>query len=124
MTRFQPDGWPTVIPRLFATDVDHLIKFITSVFDAHGQRRAGGPSELRIGDSLIMVSDGGGVRDARPGFLYVYVKNTDEIYQRALDAGALMIEKPVDMPYGDRRAMVQDPWGNLWQIATHCPPIA
>jgi uncharacterized glyoxalase superfamily protein PhnB len=23
------------------------------------------------------------------------------------------------MPYGDRRAMVEDRWGNRWQIATH-----
>jgi PhnB protein len=116
-----PDG--SSVEDGFGEDVDHLIKFITSVFDAHGQRRTGVPSELRIGDSLIMVSDGGGIRNARPGFLYVYVENTDETYQRAIDAGALMIEEPVDMPYGDRRAMVQDPWGNLWQIATHRAPI-
>jgi len=47
------------------------------------------------------------------------VENTDKAYQRALEAGALTIEKPVDTPYGDRRATVQDPWGNIWQIATH-----
>jgi predicted 3-demethylubiquinone-9 3-methyltransferase (glyoxalase superfamily) len=23
------------------------------------------------------------------------------------------------MPYGDRRCMVKDKWGNTWQIATH-----
>jgi len=23
------------------------------------------------------------------------------------------------MPYGDRRGMVKDEWGNTWQIATH-----
>jgi uncharacterized glyoxalase superfamily protein PhnB len=72
---------------------------------------------MRIGDSLIMVSDGG-VREVRPTFLYVYVENTDETYQRAIEAGALTIEGPADMPYGDRRAMVQDRWGNTWQIAT------
>jgi PhnB protein len=37
----------------------------------------------------------------------------------ALEAGALTIEKPVDMPDGDRWATAQDPWGNIWQIATH-----
>ncbi|MBV8285323.1 MAG: VOC family protein [Hyphomicrobiales bacterium] len=59
------------------------------------------------------------MRQAPPVFLYVYVENADDAYQRALEAGALAIEKPADMPYGDRRAMVQDPWGNIWQIATH-----
>ena len=119
MTKFQPDGWPTVIPRVFTADVDGVVRFLKSVFGARGEVRIGVPAELRIGDSLIMVSDGGGIREARPTFLYVYVKNTDETYQRALDAGALTIETPADMPYGDRRAMVLDPWGNIWQIATH-----
>jgi PhnB protein len=65
-----------------------------------------------------MVSDGGGVREVRPTFLYVYSESTDETYRRAIEAGALTIEEPADMPYGDRRATVQDPWGNIWQIAT------
>jgi hypothetical protein len=43
---------------------------------------------------LILVSDGGGAREARKAFLYVYVENTDKAYQRALEAGALTIEKP------------------------------
>jgi len=25
----------------------------------------------------------------------------------------------MDMPYGDRRCMVEDQWGNTWQIATY-----
>ena len=119
MTESQPVNGPTVIPRIFTEDVAGVIGFLKSVFGAHGQTRIGAPAEMRIGDSLIMVSDGGGVREARPSFLYVYVENTDETYQRALDAGALVIEEPADMPYGDRRATEQDPWGNIWQIATH-----
>ncbi|MGH6798832.1 MAG: VOC family protein [Roseiarcus sp.] len=74
---------------------------------------------MRIGDSIVMVSDGGGMREASLTFLYVYVENTDETYRRAIDAGARSIEEPADMPYGDRRAMVQDQWGNTWQIATY-----
>jgi uncharacterized glyoxalase superfamily protein PhnB len=37
----------------------------------------------------------------------------------ARDAGAASLEKPMDTPYGDRRATVLDSWGNTWQIATH-----
>jgi uncharacterized glyoxalase superfamily protein PhnB len=119
MTRFQPHGWPTVIPRIFTNDVAGVVGFLKSVFGAHGQLRVGAPAEIRIGDSLLMVSDGGGVREERPAFLYVYVENADEAYRRAIEAGALMIEMPIDTPYGDRRATVRDPWGNIWQIATH-----
>jgi uncharacterized glyoxalase superfamily protein PhnB len=124
MNTFQPDGWPTVVPRIFTRDVAGLIDFLKSVFRAHGEMRGGAPAEMRIGDSLIMVSDGGGVREARPAFLYVYVENTDETYRRALEAGALTVERPTDTPYGDRRATVQDPWGNIWQIATHAGMLA
>jgi uncharacterized glyoxalase superfamily protein PhnB len=54
-----------------------------------------------------------------PAFLYVYVDDSDSTYKRALLAGATSLEEPADMPYGDRRAMVRDRWGNTWQIATH-----
>jgi uncharacterized glyoxalase superfamily protein PhnB len=52
-------------------------------------------------------------------FLYVYVDDVDATYQRALKAGAVSIEDPRNVPYGDRRAMVKDPFGNDWQIATY-----
>ena len=39
------------------------------------------------------------------------------MYERAIAAGAVSLEDPRDTPYGDRRAMVRDPFGNLWQIA-------
>jgi uncharacterized glyoxalase superfamily protein PhnB len=58
-------------------------------------------------------------RQSMLAFLYVYVEDADAAFQRALDRGAQSLEKPQDMPYGDRRAMIRDPWGNTWQIATH-----
>jgi uncharacterized glyoxalase superfamily protein PhnB len=68
-----------------------------------------------------MVSSAG-ERDLFPAFLYVYVDNADRTYRRALDAGAESIEGPLDTPYGDRRAMVRDPFGNVFQIAHRNPP--
>ena len=43
----------------------------------------------------------------------------DIAYRRAVEADATVIEEPQDMFYGDRRATVRDPFGNIWQIATH-----
>jgi len=114
----QPDGWHTVTPRIVTSDAAGLVGFLRAVFDADGELRCGAPTELKIGDSFVMISQGGGVREARPAFLYVYVKNADETYQRAMTAGAESIERPADMPYGDRRATVRDAWANIWQIAT------
>jgi len=118
MKKFKPDGWPTVTPRIVTRDVAGLVEFLKAVFDARGKERDGAPAEMQIGDSIVMVSDGGGQREAMPAFLYVYVDDVDRTYRRAVAAGATSLEAPADMPYGDRRAMVRDAWGNLWQVAT------
>jgi PhnB protein len=76
-----------------------------------------GPAEIRIGNSVVMVS-AAGQREPFPAFLYVYVDDADGAYQRALAAGAAALEEPFDTPYGDRRAMVRDPSGNVFQIAS------
>lgn len=119
MSTFKRAGWPTVTPRIFTRDVAGVVGFLKSVFDAGGARRADAPAEMRIGDSIIMVSDGGREREPTTAFLHVYVQDTDETYRRAIAAGAEPVEEARDMPYGDRRAMVRDPWGNTWQIATY-----
>ena len=119
MTKFQRDGWHTVTPRIFVQDPERLITFIKHVFRARGEYRPGRPAEIRIGDSVVMVSDGDGLREPAPAFLYVYVEDADWTYRRAIEANAVSIEAPADMPYGDRRAMVKDEWGNTWQIATY-----
>jgi PhnB protein len=43
-------------------------------------------AEIRIGDSVVIVSGGDGLRDPMPAFLYVYVDDTDSTYRRALAA--------------------------------------
>ena len=108
-------------PRIITQDVAGLVGFMARVFAASGELHAGRPAEMRIGDSIVMVSDGGGLRDAMPAFLYLYVDDVDETFARALAAGARPIEDPADMPYGDRRATVLDSWGNLWQMAARLP---
>ena len=121
MKNFQPDGRHTVTPRIITPKPEEMVHFVKEVFCGQGEFQVNRPAEIRIGDSLIMISDGGGLREPVSAFLYVYVENADETYQRAVEAGAETLELPSDQPYGDRRAMVKDPWGNLWQIASHKP---
>ena len=111
-----PAGYHTVTPRIVVEDVDGVVRFLRGTFGAIGEVTAGRPAELRIGDSLVMIS-GAGERDMFPAFLYVYVDDADAVYERAIAAGASTIEAPLDTPYGDRRAMVRDPFGNVFQIA-------
>ncbi len=113
-----PEGWHTVTPRIVVHEAKHLVEFLKQVFGATGEYRQALPSEVRIGDSVVMISDAG-TRSPMTAFLHVYVSDTDATYRRALDAGARTLEAPSIMPYGDRRCMVEDKWGNTWQIATH-----
>ena len=117
-----PEGWPVLVPRIVTDDVVGLASFLREVFAVTGDTLAGRPTELRFpgpGDSLVMLSDPI-ARERHRAFLYVYVEDADATFARAVERGATAIEPPTDMPYGDRRAMVQDdPWGNTWQIATH-----
>jgi uncharacterized glyoxalase superfamily protein PhnB len=96
-----------------------MVRFVKEVFRGEGEFQINRPAQIRVGDSLIMISDGSGLRGPMPAFLYVYVEDVDETYQRAVKAGAETLEPPSELPYGDRRATVKDAWGNLWQIASH-----
>ena len=116
--KYKPAGWPALIPRISVDDPEALVSFIKHVFNATGDFHPHRPAELRIGDSMLMIGSTLD-RSPMPAFLYVYVEDADSAFGRALEYGAQSIEKPQDMPYGDRRAMVRDPWGNAWQIATH-----
>ena len=117
-SKHTPEGWHAVTPRIVVHHAEQLVAFIRQVFGATGDYQPDVPAVLKIGDSIVMVSDAG-VRSATPAFLYVYVEDADDVYRRALQAGATSLEEPSDTPYGDRRGMVEDKWGNTWQIATH-----
>jgi PhnB protein len=116
-----PEGWHAVTPRIVVHGAERLVMFIQQVFGASGEYQPTRPSELRIGDSIILISDAG-TRNSMTAFLYVYTKDCDATYRTALRAGARSIEEPFHTPYGDRRCMVEDQWGNTWQIATHARP--
>jgi PhnB protein len=111
-----PTGFHSVTPRMVVPDVVAEVEFLRFVFHGTGEVHADRPAEIRIGDSLVMVTPAG-ERELFPAFLYIYVADADSTYRRALDAGAVSIEEPVDTPYGDRRGMVRDPSGNVFQIA-------
>jgi PhnB protein len=116
-----PEGWHTITPRIVVRDARKFVTFLKDVFLATGDYEDQRPTVIEIGHSKIMVTEAG-VRSASTAFLYVYVENADETYQRAVDAGAKTIEEPVLTPYGDRRCMIEDRWGNTWQIATYQKP--
>ena len=117
MVKGAPGGWHSVTPRLVVHDVAAQVAFMREAFGATGSYTEGRPAELKIGDSMLMVS-GVGVREAMPASLYLYVEDADATFAKAVAAGATVIEEMLDTAYGDRRGMVRDAGGNVWQIAT------
>ena len=124
---FIPEGYQTLTPYLVVQDAPAMIEFVQRVFGAKESLRAIGSvggihAEVRVGDSKLMIGGGGpGLSwhgENRPMALHVYVEDTDAVYQRALDAGAVSIDRPVDQEYGERSAGVKDQFGNCWYIAT------
>ena len=98
------------------SSVEEAVRFLQQVFGAEADLVEGRPTEVLIGDSVVLVSSTED-RDAFMCFLYIYVDDADSTYQLALQAGAISIERPLDTPYGDRRAMFEDRFGNVYQVA-------
>lgn len=120
-------GFRMVTPYLVAEDGNALLDFARDVFSAEEMLRVKTPiggvhGELRIGDSIVMM--GGGTpghkfpATLQPNALHVYVKDADAVTQKALAAGATLIDAPQDQEYGERSSTVKDAAGNVWYIAT------
>ena len=125
-----PEGYHSVTPYLTVENVAPLLDFLVRAFDAEVRYKMERPdgsighAEVRIGDSFVMMGGATGQWPPMPCALYLYVENTDAVYRRALDAGAVSIMEPADQFYGDRNAGVKDPSGNLWWIATHIEDVS
>jgi PhnB protein len=119
----------TITPFLIHEKAPELVDFMKSTFGAEELKRSTGGdpdgfySEVRIGDTVIMVGGGAAARRGNlPAALHVYVPDCDAAYRRALEAGAVTLMgaqgEPADRPYGERSAFVEDAFGNYWYIAT------
>ena len=63
--RFVPEGWHSVTPRIVVHGAKEFVEFLRLVFSATGEFQETRPSELWIGDSVVMVSEAG-VRSPMP----------------------------------------------------------
>jgi PhnB protein len=121
-----PEGHHTVTPYILVQGAEKLIDFMKKAFDAKESERYSMPdgsighAEVKIGDSVIMVSDAQG-EEYKPiaAGIHLYVEDCDVTYKHALEAGATSVSEPQDQFYGDRSSGVNDQFGNKWWIATH-----
>ena len=119
-----PEGYHTVTPFLNVDGASDALAFYKKAFGAEERFRMPGPdgkimhSEIKIGDSLVMVSDAM-MNAPTQSSIHLYVPDADAIWTRAVAAGA-KVEQPIaDQFWGDRWGVLSDKWGNRWGVATH-----
>jgi len=128
-----PPGYRSVTAYLSVRGAARAIEFYTQAFGAEETLRLPGAegkighAEIRIGDSLVMLSDeyeamGFLSPQGRGGssvHLHLYVRDVDATVARATAAGAKITRPVEDQFYGDRRGTLEDPYGHVWHVATH-----
>jgi PhnB protein len=128
-----PEGYHSITPALIVKDGNAAIEFYKKGFGAEERHRMKSPdgrighAELKIGDSIVMLTDefpemkclspksiGGS-----PVSMYIYVEDVDDTFNKAVSAGAKVLDPVKDQFWGDRHGRIEDPFGHLWSIATH-----
>ena len=123
-TKKVPEGYNTVTPYLVIDNAAYVIDFLVKSFDAREVHerimRDGkiGHSEVKIGNSIIMIADSCEESKPMPTTFYIYTEDCDALYKRAITNGAKSLQEPVDQFYGDRSGGVEDKSGNRWYVAT------
>jgi PhnB protein len=132
-----PEGYPRVTPYLYVDGAAAAMDFYTQVLGATERMRMPGPqgklghAELLLGDSVIMLSDewpemgvlGPGKVGGSPVTLHVYVEDVDNVFERAVQAGAKPIRPVENQFYGDRSGQFEDPFGHKWNVASHVEDV-
>jgi PhnB protein len=133
-----PEGYHTATPYLVVNDANKAIDFYKRAFGAKEVTRMDGPqgkishAELKIGDSMIMLSDempGQGTRSPQSlggtaVGVFLYLTDVDSVFKQATSAGAKVDMPLADMFWGDRYGKLTDPFGHAWSLATHKEDVA
>jgi len=123
------EGYHTVTPFLSVNGAARLIDFMKKAFEATEVYRVPAPdggvmhAEMKIGDSILMLGEATKDCSPMPVSFYVYVRDAEATYRKALKAGGESLEGPADRFWGDRVASIKDFAGNKWMIATHVEDV-
>jgi PhnB protein len=133
-----PAGYYSVTPYLVCRGALEAMAFYGKAFGAKKKLLMLGPdgkvghAELRIGDSIVMLGEempkmGATAPPTLGGTatgLFLYLKNVDQAFAKAIAAGATSEMPPTDMFWGDRYAKLVDPFGHKWSMATRTEDLS
>jgi PhnB protein len=118
-----------VAPWIVTRDTSREIEFLTAAFDGEelGRMQAEDGSivhaEVRIGDFIVLLFDAKDRWPDTPALLRLYMKDIDEVFQKAIRAGATSVTELFNSPWGDRGGRVRDPLGNIWWLVEHVEDV-
>ncbi len=121
---YKPDGYSSVAPYLTVNGAQQTIDFLERVFGAQPLRmieRGDGAiahGEVRIDDTVVMLTDPVEGWPASPSHVHIYVPDVDAIFERAVAAGAVIVQAPVQKDDADRRGGFTDAGGTTWWVST------
>jgi PhnB protein len=118
-----PKGYHAITPLLKIKEPLKLIEFLKQVFEAKEinniqQQKNEKRFDIKIGDSVIMISDSIKELESLPGSFYLYVNDVDQVYDTALKHGATSLRDPKNESHGERCAGIKDIFGNQWWIVS------
>jgi PhnB protein len=120
------EGAQSLMPYLHPRGAERQIEFLQQAFGAEEMFRHASPegiiyhAKVKVGNSIVEMGEAHDQWQPMPGTFMVYVDDVDASYAQAMRAnGAVSMSGPADKPYGDRVAVVKDPFDNTWYLAKH-----
>jgi uncharacterized glyoxalase superfamily protein PhnB len=125
MAAFKPSGYNSVSPYLVVDGAQRMIDLVKKIFDAKELRRYDVPggkimhSEVQIDDSVVMIADSTDEWPQNQSLLHVYVREVNNVFDKAIAAGCQAVEEPKEREGDpDRRGTFKDFAGNFWSVST------
>lgn len=133
-----PDGMHSLTPQLVCAGAVEAIAFYKKAFNAVEESSMPGAqgklihAQIRIGDSALMLMDefpefgalGPKSLKGSPVTIHLQVEDVDAMVKQAVAAGATITMPVKDEFWGDRYAVLEDPFGHHWSVATHVRDVS
>ena len=125
MSSYKPENYNCLSRYLIVDNAQDLVDLLINIFNATELRkmfREDGKIkhvEVKIDDSILMISDSTADYKAIPTILHLYVPDVDKTFDKAIQLGCEIIERPITKPgEGDKRGSFYDNAGNYWSVST------
>ena len=129
MKNYKPENYNSLSPYLIVDDAQRLVDLLTIIFNAEILRRFDNENgkiahiELKLDDTVIMISDSTENYGATKSMLHIYVPDVFKTFDKAIENGCTIIERPFNKPGDpDTRGSFYDYADNYWAVSSQTNP--